>query len=525
MRYKKRIMEKKFNVTGRCISKWHYMADASKKLEQTLKMVEIGEYFIINRPRQYGKTTMLNTLEDVLRARGDYFVFSTSFEGISQSNFDNDGSLAAGFVRILADSVRYFAPDVTQYMLAEMPNIHSFEDLSNYISRLTFQMNKKVVVLIDEVDQSANNELFVRFLALLRNKYLLRDKIPTFHAVVLAGLHDVKSLKLKLRPNEEQKYNSPWNIATDYKVNMNLQPSEIKPMLEDYCQATGVTMDTEAMSDLLFYHTSGYPFLVSKLCKTIAEEIVPEKNEKTWTIADMDASVRLILREKNTNFESLIKNLENDEAFYNFVYRIIMEGEIVVFNPHEPLIERGIMHGIFKRNGQIKIHNRIYEQILYDYMTAKTAVAMKSHINYANHFVLDDGSLDIQAALLKFQQVMKEEFSERDATFLERQGRLVFLAFLAPILNGKGHTFKEAQISEEKRLDIIATYNEHKYIIELKRWYGDVYHEKGIKQLCNYLDIQGEKIGFLVIFEYNKIKSWRKEWIERDGKRIFAVWV
>ena len=111
-------------------------------------------------------------------------------------------------------------------------------------------MNKKVVVLIDEVDQSANNELFVRFLALLRNKYLLRDKIPTFHAVVLAGLHDVKSLKLKLRPNEEQKYNSPWNIATDYKVNMNLQPSEIKPMLEDYCQATGVTMDTEAMSDL-----------------------------------------------------------------------------------------------------------------------------------------------------------------------------------------------------------------------------------------------------------------------------------
>ena len=87
-------------------------------------------------------------------------------------------------------------------------------------------------------------------------------------------------------------------------------------------------------------------------------------------------------------------------------------------------------------------------------------------------------------------------------------------------MNGKGHSFKEAQTSEEKRLDIIATYNEHKYIIELKRWYGEVYHEKGIKQLCNYLDIQGEKTGFLVIFEYNKVKSWHKQWIERDGKRI-----
>ena len=99
------------------------------------------------------------------------------------------------------------------------------------------------------------------------------------------------------------------------------------------------------------------------------------------------------------------------------------------------------MHGIFKDNGQIIIHNRVYEQRLYNYMTAKTTIAMKSDHNYAGHFVLDDGSLDMQAALLKFQQFMKEEFSEKDATFLEKQGRLVFLSFLAPILNGKGHSF------------------------------------------------------------------------------------
>ena len=150
---------------------------------------------------------------------------------------------------------------------------------------------------------------------------------------------------------------------------------------------------------------------------------------------------------------------------------------------------------------------------------------MKSNINFANHFVLDDGSLDMQAALLKFQQFMKEEFNEKDKTFLEQHGRLVFLSFLAPILNGKGHSFKEVQTSEEKRLDIIATYNEHKYILELKRWYGEVYHQKGIKQLSNYLDIQGVRTGYLVVFEYNKEKSWRKEWIEYDNKRIFAVWV
>ena len=59
-------MKKRFNVTGLCFLKEHYMADVSKKLDRTLDMVEIGEYFIINRPRQYGKTTTLHTIEKIV---------------------------------------------------------------------------------------------------------------------------------------------------------------------------------------------------------------------------------------------------------------------------------------------------------------------------------------------------------------------------------------------------------------------------------------------------------------------------
>lgn len=46
-------MEKKFNITGKCIPAQHYMADVSKKLAKAYKLIEEGEYFIINRPRQY----------------------------------------------------------------------------------------------------------------------------------------------------------------------------------------------------------------------------------------------------------------------------------------------------------------------------------------------------------------------------------------------------------------------------------------------------------------------------------------
>lgn len=59
-------MGKVFNVTGDCNPDIHYMVDISEKLSQIKKMVDAGQYFTINRARQYGKTTTLNALEKFL---------------------------------------------------------------------------------------------------------------------------------------------------------------------------------------------------------------------------------------------------------------------------------------------------------------------------------------------------------------------------------------------------------------------------------------------------------------------------
>lgn len=63
---------------------------------------------------------------------------------------------------------------------------------------------------------------------MLRNKYLGREvgKDFTFKSVILAGVYDVKSLKLKIRNKEEAKYNSPWNIAVDFNVDMSFRPKK-----------------------------------------------------------------------------------------------------------------------------------------------------------------------------------------------------------------------------------------------------------------------------------------------------------
>jgi len=133
--------------------------------------------------------------------------------------------------------------------------------------------------------------------------------------------------------------------------------------------------------------------------------------------------------------------------------------------------------------------------------------------------------MDFERILLRFQQFIKEQYSSIDSKFIEREGRLLFLAFIKPIINGVGFDFKEVQISEEKRLDIVVSYLSSKYVIELKIWRGAEYHKKGLNQLKDYLDIQGLDKGYLVVYNFNKDKEYKKEIIHYEGKEIFVVFV
>jgi AAA-like domain len=520
-------MSKEFNVTGKCIAAKHYMADVSAKMADTVKLVEKGDYFIINRPRQYGKTTTLYGLADALRKKGNYIVFNVSFEGMGEDAFQSESRFSQKFMRILAKYARYEVKTLAEWLKKAMAEIQDFDDLSDSISDLVELTSQHIVVLIDEVDQSSNNDIFIKFLAMLRNKFLSRDEIPTFHSVVLAGVHDVKSLKLRIRPDSEQKYNSPWNIAADFKVDLNLHPAEIKPMLDDYVRERGIEMDTETMSYGLFYYTSGYPFLVSRLCKIIDEDLVPIKTTRNWTQNDLEWAVKRLLNESNTNFETQIKNLENNPNLYETIYSVAIEGDVRMFNIHNPVTNLGVIYGlIVNQEGRVAIHNRIYNELILNYMSSKMEYSqLHKRIDFGGGYHNDDRTLNMEAVLIGFQSFMKREYNSEERDFLEKNGRLVFLAFLKPIINGAGYDFKEPQISEEKRLDIAITYYEQKYIAELKIWRGAKSHEKGLLQLANYLESQQLSEGYLLIFDHAKIKNWATDTTVVLNKRIFMVWV
>jgi hypothetical protein len=147
--------------------------------------------------------------------------------------------------------------------------------------------------------------------------------------------------------------------------------------------------------------------------------------------------------------------------------------------------------------------------------------------HFAANYLGEVGGLDIKKVFLKFQEFMKENYGEKDRDFVERNGRLLFLAFIRPVINGRGFDFKEVQVSEEKRLDIVITFDNRKYIIELKIWRGEVYHREGLRQLCHYLDLQNETQGYLLIYDLRKESGQAGKWetVDTEGKKILVAWV
>mgnify|MGYP000140412332 FL=1 len=97
-------MAKKFCITGTCVPEKNYMVDISDRIDRITKdYIEQGQYFTINRARQYGKTTTLFLLERKLRE--DYLVLSLSFEAADEY-FESLTSLAEGLVLDIGECLR-----------------------------------------------------------------------------------------------------------------------------------------------------------------------------------------------------------------------------------------------------------------------------------------------------------------------------------------------------------------------------------------------------------------------------------
>ncbi len=529
-------MPRKFNTDGYCDPDLHYMVNLSGRLNEIKSMVDAGKYFTINRARQYGKTTILTALAGFLEQ--DYEVISLDFQTISYADFESEQSFVAAFSGELLEFAQHISGEAKE-RLKQYSKEDSREATLSVLFRTLSQMcresKKKVVLMIDEVDTATNNQVFMDFLSQLRAYYLKRKRTPAFHSVILAGVYDVRNIQRKLRPEEEHRENSPWiarednepsesllsfgdcprdrmvlvpyDIAADFLVDMNFSVEDIAGMLQEYEADHHTGMNLVQMASFLHDYTSGYPYLVSRLCMFMDERLPGN----AWTKEGILSAVKMLLEDANPLFQSLMNKLKQFPELNHVILQLLFQGKSIAYNPDDTAVQNARMFGFVKVEGSaVLLANRIFEMRLYnkyllDFKEQDSEIYTEG-MRQKNQFIVG-GHLDVRRVLEKFVEVFDFLYGGRNESFYEDTGRKYFMLFLRPIINGVGNCYVEAQTRNQERMDLVIDYLGEQSIIEMKVWHGNAYHERGEKQLSDYLDYYHLKKGYMLSFNFNKKKE------------------
>ncbi|MDR1638843.1 MAG: hypothetical protein LBT59_04030 [Clostridiales bacterium] len=504
--------KKSFNTEGTCIPEKHYMVKNEGKLQEILSTIRDNKYIVLNRPRQTGKTTTLHLMKRYIMP--DYAYVYISLEDIEDELFLSTQEFCSALADVFIYTIQHGNTGISVEALEEFKNVHAQKNtLLNFITALSSMCrinDKRIVLAIDEIDIASDNAPFLRFLGALRNDY--NQGNPMFQSVILAGVSDIRNLKSRIQNDEKTtKNNSLWNIAVNTSVNLFFSSDDIYAMLEDYRTERNISMDSRLISNLMMTQTSGYPFLVSKLCWLIDCKVSNSaefsSKQSAWTQDGFLMALRLlnIERMQLPVFQSLKNQLEDNSKLYESLKNMLLLG--TNYSIDESISEQAIMHGFLKKDEQDNLHvtNVIFETFLYNIFINEqmsnidpTQLIFESSDLKGSFFKAR--KFDADLVLAKFSSSYNKIFPDELKPEMEKLASFIFLMFIHNIVNGIGNYYIAPQTRDRKRLDVVIDYFGNQTVIELKIWHGK-------SQLAYYLDTFNLDTGYLLVFSNLKTKD------------------
>ncbi len=128
-------------------------------------------------------------------------------------------------------------------------------------------------------------------------------------------------------------------------------------------------MDTGVLASVIYDYTSGYPYLVSRICKLMDERLVQEglfSDEKdVWTKEGILKAVNILITERDTLFVSLMEKLDAYPQLRDVLRFILFQGKDFFYNPDDEVINIACMFGFVKvtEQNRVEVANRIFETL------------------------------------------------------------------------------------------------------------------------------------------------------------------
>lgn len=230
---------------------------------------------------------------------------------------------------------------------------------------------------------------------------------------------------------------------------MSFSAEDIAGMLQEYKADHAIDIDVQAVSGLIYEYTSGYPFLVSCICKILDEQVMPDDYASdpaaAWTEHGISEAVKLLLEESNTLFDDMIKHLAEYPELNAMILNILFQGMKYPYFQYNLPVSIGSMFGFLKeKDGLVSVSNRIFETSLYNYYISEqiTKDARSREILKDKNQFIKNGFLDMKLVFQRFVEAYTDIYGNTSESFLEVNGRRIFLK---PIINGCGVIIQELE--------------------------------------------------------------------------------
>ena len=357
-------MERFFNTAGPQTPDSYTIDPLSRfDLEDILLMIRQQRYFVLHAPRQTGKTTCMLALRDYLNQEGDYIAVYANVEG-GQASRNDAQSVVKSTVDTLAEQFRGVVKNDTPWQIRdEVQQVGKDSMLATYLRRLSENLPKPIVLIIDEIDALVGDSL-VSILRQIRSGYT--DRPAAFpQSIILCGVRDVRDYRIVLSNQDIITGGSAFNIKAKSLRLGNFTKEEIHELYMQHTRETGQEFD-EACFPMIWEATEGQPWLVNALGAEVTWNIRENRDRSARIIPEMiDQAIENIIYRRDTHIDYFCEMLNNPQV-QQLVIPLLFHQEnlnpCITMESIDFCIENGIL--VQEKAKPLRISNGFYERII-----------------------------------------------------------------------------------------------------------------------------------------------------------------
>ncbi len=446
-----------------------------------------GNYITVWAPRQCGKSwVMLEILKKFDKFK-DFDVVKVDLEHLKA-------------VTDMSSVIASITNDIAKDLDKKLPPVDTLEGFQELFSRKN--LDKPLILILDEFDALHEN-IINGLVGILRNIYLRRrkdldkphgEKRYLLHSAALIGVRSVLGI--------ENVKGSPFNVQQSLHI-PNLSYEEVKTMFQWYEKESGQAVDPEVV-DRLYYETNGQPGLTCWFGELLSEGIEHHHIEKNRPVNMRDFEIiyaaATYALPNNTILNIISKSREKPEK--TLVLRMFQTHEKLAFKFDDKTTNSLYMNGVIRQEVVDKTKYFIafscpfVQKRLFNFFSNELFQEMGTLVEpfVSLEDVITGTGLNIKNLIHLYQKYLdknkewlfKNAPRRMDLKIYEAVYHFNLYSYIDLFLRSKdGTVFPEFPTGNGK-IDLIVTYKDKTYGLELKSYTDHTAYKAALKQAALY---------------------------------------